>query len=547
MQAPSHPASGPSLFFCGLSAVLLYGISGGIRSDIGILLEPLREATGLSYGGLSFAIAVLQLSFGLSQPFWGLLAARRSHRFVLLSGVGLFLLGLLGLSLFRSLWGLVLTLGLCLGCGAGAISFGLLLETVIFAVGPQKGALISGFINAAAGLGSTFFSPLLSRLSLVGGIPTVSVVLSLIMIGTLPFLFYLTQPLKRMVLQEKGPVPEASFGLLLQGALKRPEFRYLLGAFTTCGFHMALIEAHLFSQLLSYGLQRPRAAHAFAAYGLSTVIGALISGYLSGHVSKNRLLTGLGSTFFSPLLSRLSLVGGIPTVSVVLSLIMIGTLPFLFYLTQPLKRMVLQEKGPVPEASFGLLLQGALKRPEFRYLLGAFTTCGFHMALIEAHLFSQLLSYGLQRPRAAHAFAAYGLSTVIGALISGYLSGHVSKNRLLTIYYGFRAGLTAIYLFFLPKTFLSALFFCIGLGMSGGATVTPTSGIVTERFPLAQSAALVGLLFLGHQLGAFLSAFLGGMTVAATGSYQGIWGIDIVFCLLASYLSAKILPHQQGK
>lgn len=169
------------------------------------------------------------------------------------------------------------------------------------------------------------------------------------------------------------------------------------------------------------------------------------------------------------------------------------------------------------------------------------------MALIEAHLFSQLLSYGLQRPRAAHAFAAYGLSTVIGALISGYLSGHVSKNRLLTIYYGFRAGLTAIYLFFLPKTFLSALFFCIGLGMSGGATVTPTSGIVTERFPLAQSATLVGLLFLGHQLGAFLSAFLGGMTVAATGSYQGIWGIDIVFCLLASYLSAKILPHQQGK
>lgn len=278
MQAPSHLASGPSLFFCGLSAVLLYGISGGIRSDIGILLEPLREATGLSYGGLSFAIAVLQLSFGLSQPFWGLLAARRSHRFVLLSGVGLFLLGLLGLSLFRSLWGLVLTLGLCLGCGAGAISFGLLLETVIFAVGPQKGALISGFINAAAGLGSTFFSPLLSRLSLVGGIPTVSVVLSLIMIGTLPFLFYLTQPLKRTVLQEKGPVPEASFSLL-QGALKRPEFRYLLGAFTTCGFHMALIEAHLFSQLLSYGLQRPRAAHAFAAYGLSTVIGALISGY----------------------------------------------------------------------------------------------------------------------------------------------------------------------------------------------------------------------------------------------------------------------------
>ncbi|MBS5519046.1 MAG: MFS transporter [Acidaminococcus intestini] len=404
MQSPSQPSSGSYLFFCGLSAVLLYGISGGIRSDIGILLEPLREATGLSYGGLSFAIAILQLSFGFSQPFWGLLAARRSHRFVLLSGVGLFLLGLLGLSLVHSLLGLVLTLGLCLGCGAGAISFGLLLEAVIFAVGPQKGALVSGFINAAAGLGSTFFSPLLSWLSLIGGIPAVSIVLSLIMVGTLPFLFYLTRPPKNAV-----------------------------------------------------------------------------------H----------------------------------------------------------QEKGPISEASFSTLLLGALKRPEFRYLLGAFMTCGFHMALIEAHLFSQLLSYGLQRPHAAHAFAAYGLSTVIGALISGFLSVHISKSRLLAIYYGFRAGLIVTVLFFLPKTFLSALFFCVGLGLFGGATVTPTSGIVTEHFPLAQSASLVGLLFLGHQLGAFLSAFWGGMTVAATGSYQSIWGIDSVLCLLASYLSAKILPHQQ--
>ena len=103
--------------------------------------------------------------------------------------MGLFLLGLLGLSLFRSLWGLVLTLGLCLGCGAGAISFGLLLETVIFAVGPQKGPSISGFINAAAGLGSTFFPRFFPGFPFVGGIPTVSVVLSLIMIGTLPFLF----------------------------------------------------------------------------------------------------------------------------------------------------------------------------------------------------------------------------------------------------------------------------------------------------------------------------------------------------------------------
>ena len=225
MQHPVTPLRGPLYFSAGFIRRPPFMASAAASAAI---LESFwshsGKLQGLSYGGLSFAIAVLQLSFGLSQPFWGLLAARRSHRFVLLSGVGLFLLGLLGLSLFRSLWGLVLTLGLCLGCGAGAISFGLLLETVIFAVGPQKGASFRALSMLQPAWAQPFFSPLLSRLSLVGGIPTVSVVLSLIMIGTLPFLFYLTQPLKRMVLQEKGPVPEASFGLLLQGALKRRNF-----------------------------------------------------------------------------------------------------------------------------------------------------------------------------------------------------------------------------------------------------------------------------------------------------------------------------------
>ena len=187
---------------------------------------------------------------------------------------------------------------------------------------------------------------------------------------------------------------------------------------------------------------------------------------------------------------------------------MIGTLPFLFYLTQPLKRMVLQEKGPVPEASFGLLLQGALKRPEFRYLLGAFTTCGFHMALIEAHLFSQLLSYGLQRPRAAHAFAAYGLSTVIGALISGYLSGHVSKNRLLNHLLWLPCGFDSHISLFLPK--LSCRPFL--LHRSRHVRRGHSYADVRNRhgaFSSCPIGSTCGLLFLGHQLGAFLSAFFG--------------------------------------
>ena len=111
----------------------------------------------------------------------------------------------------------------------------------------SKRGLISGFINAAAGLGSNLFFPASFQAFPCRRNPD-----SLCCAQSdhdwnpsLSFLFD-AAPKKERIFRKKGPVPEASFSLLLQGALKRPEFRYLLGAFTTCGFHMALIEAHLF-------------------------------------------------------------------------------------------------------------------------------------------------------------------------------------------------------------------------------------------------------------------------------------------------------------
>lgn len=58
-----------SLSFCACAGVMLYGISAGIRSDIGILLNPIVHSSGQSYEDVSFAIAIMQLMFGASQPF----------------------------------------------------------------------------------------------------------------------------------------------------------------------------------------------------------------------------------------------------------------------------------------------------------------------------------------------------------------------------------------------------------------------------------------------------------------------------------------------
>ena len=120
-----------SALFLGLIACLIYGLGAGLRASIGILLEPIADMTGLSYEEVSFSIAVMQIVFGASQPLFGLLAARWSNRFVLTSGVFFMVLSVLGIKLCTSYGMLIVTLGVLMGLGTGAIAFGLVLSSAI--------------------------------------------------------------------------------------------------------------------------------------------------------------------------------------------------------------------------------------------------------------------------------------------------------------------------------------------------------------------------------------------------------------------------------
>jgi MFS family permease len=92
----------------------------------------------------------------------------------------------------------------------------------------------------------------------------------------------------------------------------------------------------------------------------------------------------------------------------------------------------------------------------------------------------------------------------------------------------------------MPKNMVTAVLFSIGLGMTGDATVSPTSGLVSENFSVRKVATLIGILFFSHQIGAFFSAWLGGVIRQTTGSYTAIWMIDVTLCIFASVLSSRI-------
>jgi MFS family permease len=274
----------------GLVACLLYGAGAGLRSDIGILVSPLAEHCGLNYDDVSLCVAVMQLVFGAAQPVFGMIASKRSNRFVLLTGVILLGSSMAGMILSASYAALMLSLGVLFGLGAGALAFGLVLSSAIRFVGQENAMIVSGMLNASAGMVGFFLSPTMQVLLDAGGV-TVTLGTMIGMAGLLiPVIFVVTA--KDSVPDEHAPNPDTDAGAptLLREAFGNRTFRLLLAGFTTCGFHMVIIESHLFSQFVLLGMDETSASWAFSVYGIATIAGALLSGFLCVRFPKGKLL-----------------------------------------------------------------------------------------------------------------------------------------------------------------------------------------------------------------------------------------------------------------
>ncbi len=274
------------LIFCAVAGTLLYGVSAGVRGDIGLLLNPVAASSGQSYEGVSIAIALLQLAFGATQPFFGWLAMRRSNRFVLTLGAVSYAIGLALLPFVHSMPAVLLAIGVFMGAGAGAVCFGIILSAIVQRVGERNAMLISGILNASAGLGSTAFAPIISGLLSTGGLPLASLGLCVPMLVMLPVLWAMTAGNAAGGTDEAAGAREtAGFREIFREAFHDRTYRLLICGFSTCGFHMVLIEAHLFSQFVSYGIEEAAAAWAFSVYGITTIAGALLSGWLSTRIA----------------------------------------------------------------------------------------------------------------------------------------------------------------------------------------------------------------------------------------------------------------------
>jgi predicted MFS family arabinose efflux permease len=155
------------------------------------------------------------------------------------------------------------------------------------------------------------------------------------------------------------------------------------------------------------------------------------------------------------------------------------------------------------------------------------------------HLPGEVGLCGLPPDVASWSLAIIGLANIFGSLYAGSCVAKYRSKYVLAAMYGSRALLIAGYLI-MPRTAWTFYIFAAGLGFTWLATVPPTAAIVGKLFGTRYLATLFGLTLLSHQIGGFLGAWLGGLTLVRFGDFSWMWYADMLLATLAALVNLPI-------
>ena len=255
------------------------------------------------------------------------------------------------------------------------------------------------------------------------------------------------------------------------------------------------------------------------------------------------IVTAAGSFgyFVSPVFTRYSLVEfGWESTLLMFAVFIFAGLILAFYLTTPKDVVggIVDDKQTAGEA-----LQEAFKNKSFIYLTLGFFVCGWHIALVATHIPIYINDRGLPEWCTVTILSMIGLFNIVGTLTSGYLAQKLSKKLILSTIYLARGLVIALFIF-LPPSPIIAVMFGITFGFLWLSTVPPTMGLVGFIFGTKYIGLLYGIVFLSHQVGSFLGAYLGGVFHDLYGSYDYAWYISIALSIFAGLIHLPIIEKQ---
>ncbi|MGI1664142.1 MFS transporter [Palleronia sp. KMU-117] len=193
------------------------------------------------------------------------------------------------------------------------------------------------------------------------------------------------------------------------------------------------------------------------------------------------------------------------------------------------------------EETLGQVLGRAFRDPSYTMIFLGFFSCGYQLGFLTAHFPAfvtemcgpiqpggVLHSMGITTTSAlgAAALGVIGMANIGGTLLAGWAGKHFTKKYLLAAIYTGRTVAASLFIL-LPITPVSVLVFSVVMGALWLATVPLTSGLVAYIYGLRYMGTLYGIVFLSHQIGAFLGVWLGGRVYDITGDYTAVWWVGV--------------------
>lgn len=192
------------------------------------------------------------------------------------------------------------------------------------------------------------------------------------------------------------------------------------------------------------------------------------------------------------------------------------------------------------------VLTGALRDRRFVLLAGVFAVCGASTnGLMWTHFVPAAQDHGMAVTVAAALVSGIGVFSLLGTVVSGWLTDRVDPRWLLAGYFAGRALLLAALPVLLgphPGPVLMA--FVVAFGLLDVATVPPVI-VLCNRYFGGDGAIVFGWVNATHQLGAGAAAVLGGTIRDTTGGYGPLWLFAALLCVLAVAMVHR-LPAREG-
>lgn len=161
--------------------------------------------------------------------------------------------------------------------------------------------------------------------------------------------------------------------------------------------------------------------------------------------------------------------------------------------------------------------------------------CGFSMNLMGTHCMPMLIDHGFDATTSALGIGLIGLVAIPSTMVLGRIVDKVERRKLLSAIYGVRG------VGFLGLLLVGSAWQLYGVAAIGGVvwagSIALSSAILADVYGVKKVGMLYGWAYLGHQVGAMISAWLGGWGYETHHTHWVAFGAAAVLLLLAAAVS----------